>query len=60
MLFVILNLLDNKMTLYESTERYLKGPDGMRNEVDMWYSGACLLFQEIIRKKQGKSFLVLT
>lgn len=44
------------MTLYESTERYLKGPDGMRNEVDMWYSGACLLFQEIIRKKQGKGF----
>ncbi|HLD07002.1 MAG TPA: class I SAM-dependent methyltransferase [Candidatus Nanoarchaeia archaeon] len=43
-------------TLYGSSERYLNGPDGMRNEVDMWYTGASLFLQEVMRKKRPNEF----
>lgn len=42
--------------LYESSKRYLDGPEWMRNEVDMWYAGASLFLQEVMRKKRMDSF----
>lgn len=43
-------------SLYESAEQYLKGPEGMRMEVDMWYTGASILLQEVMRKQQDSGF----
>ncbi len=38
-------------SLYTSSDIYLNGPEGMRNEVDMWYTGAFMLLQDVIRNK---------
>ena len=43
-------------SLYESADQYLKGPECMRMEVDMWHAGASLLLQEVIRKQRGSGF----
>jgi ubiquinone/menaquinone biosynthesis C-methylase UbiE len=36
--------------LYSTASNYFKGPDGMRNEVAMWFVASGLLTQEISRK----------
>ncbi len=37
--------------LYTSVDTYFKGPDGMKNEVTMWYIAGGLLIQELAIKK---------
>ncbi len=37
-------------TLYDSSEQYFAGPNGMNNEVAMWYVAGGVLTQELIRK----------
>ena len=41
------------MMLYSSAARYLNGPEGMRNEVDMWYAAAMLVLQESVKNLAG-------
>ncbi len=37
-------------TLYDSSKQYFAGPNGMNNEVAMWYVAGGVLAQELIRK----------
>jgi ubiquinone/menaquinone biosynthesis C-methylase UbiE len=37
--------------LYTSADTYFKGPDGMKNEVTMWYVSAGLLMEELAKRK---------
>jgi len=39
--------------LYTSAESYLKGPEGMRNEVTMWYVASGIFIQEVMRQQRG-------
>ncbi len=42
--------------LYASAENYFKGPDGMKNEVTMWFVAAGLFMQELSIKNGKKPF----
>jgi len=42
--------------LYTSGKAYFEGPDGMNNEVTMWYVAAGLLMREVAKRKGGLPF----
>lgn len=42
--------------LYTSAKNYFKGPDGMKNEVTMWFIAAGLLMQELSIRNGKKPF----
>lgn len=46
----------NVMNLYRSAKTYLSGPDGMNNEVTMWFIAGGLLIQEISRRINKTAF----
>ncbi len=43
-------------TIYESAEKYLDAPEGMRNEVEMSYTATSLFLQEIVKNKNNNKF----
>ncbi len=42
--------------LYTSADTYFEGPDGMKNEVAMWYIASGLLMREIAKRKGNLPF----
>ncbi len=42
--------------LYTSADTYFEGPDGMKNEVAMWYVAAGLLMRELAKRKGNLPF----
>jgi ubiquinone/menaquinone biosynthesis C-methylase UbiE len=48
--------LPKKIDLYGSAESYLEAPEGMKNEVQMWFVAAGLLMQEISKKMGCKPY----
>ncbi|MBP6855581.1 MAG: class I SAM-dependent methyltransferase [Candidatus Pacebacteria bacterium] len=42
--------------LYKSTNAYLKAPEGMKNEMLMWYVGGGVLMQELAKRADNKPY----
>ena len=48
--------MQNALDLYRSAKTYLSGPDGMNNEVTMWFIAGGLLMQEISSRINKTAF----
>lgn len=48
--------MKKNIKIYDSAQNYFEGPDGMKNEVMMWFVAAGLLMQELSKKLGNKPF----